>query len=116
MNIRLLACVAVVLGAAPALAGDLELLQVGQSNWAGVNQYNRANTVDIVQQGTNTNGNNYASFGQQGQSNRVRAEQYSLTDNALIVEQTGARNYVGAYQEAVGFNRFSLTQSRLSRR
>lgn len=99
-----------------AAAGDVEIYQTGQSNWAAINQYNRVNNATIYQNNINTNGNNYAAAIQQGRVNKVLSEQIARTDNSLTVEQTGRITYISAFQQADGTNRFSATQTRLRRR
>lgn len=116
MRIGFTAVAFVALLTVPAAAGDVELYQVGQSNWFASNQYDARNNVKLFQEGTNTNGNNYASLLQQGDRNTITSGQLSKTDNTLVVDQAGVDNYVKAVQDAAGFNRFSLKQTTLSRR
>lgn len=116
MRIRTIALIASTLFAVPAVAGDVEIYQVGRSNWAVANQYNSSNYVMLHQFGTSANGNNYAAFAQSGRRNEFNAAQSSYTDNVLTVTQAGKDNYGSAYQSAEGLNTFSLTQSRLRRR
>lgn len=112
MRVLSAALVASALFAAPAFAGDVEIYQVGRSNWAAANQYNSTNTMMIHQKGLDQYGNNYASFAQAGRSNYVNAAQSSYTDNELGITQAGRFNAVTAFQSAAGFNGFSVTQTR----
>lgn len=116
MRIRTIALIASTLFAAPAFAGDVEIYQVGRSNWAAANQSNASNYVQMHQFNTSVNGNNYASFAQTGRRNEFNTAQSSYTDNVLGVTQTGRDNYGTVFQSAEGVNTFSLTQTRLRRR
>jgi|APTNR8051073442_1049403.scaffolds.fasta_scaffold02336_9 hypothetical protein len=112
MRIVSAAILASTLLAAPAFAGDIEVFQIGRSNWIAANQYNSSNTAWVHQRGINEYGNNYASFAQSGRYNYVNSAQSSYTDNIFAATQYGRTNGVTAFQSAAGVNTFSVTQTR----